>query len=85
MATKLNDQTVNKTTVILDTASNWHNWIFVRQGRANRNGLWPYCNLELRLEEVLKLVKLIKLEIATFYPNATKLSNLSATKEKDYN
>jgi hypothetical protein len=84
MATESNDQIVNKTTVILDTANDWHNWIFVRQDRANRNGLWPYCNPELRPEEVLKLGEPIEPEISTFHTSATKLSDLSKEEKEDY-
>ncbi|KAF1934608.1 hypothetical protein EJ02DRAFT_449040 [Clathrospora elynae] len=34
------DTTTTRLTVVLDKASDWHDWIFIRKDIANRNGLW---------------------------------------------
>jgi hypothetical protein len=78
------EPTITRVTVILDTASNWHDWIFLREDQANRNVLWLYCNPELSKTEVLRLVEPVKPAMDTHHNGATKLSHLSAEEKEGY-
>jgi hypothetical protein len=49
------DQLVTKTSVVLSKPEDWEKWLFVRKDTADRDGLWPYVDPGLPVEELRKL------------------------------
>src|SRR6266536_3302373 len=61
------DIKTTKVSVILDRPEHWHDWIFMRQYKATRHGLWDIVNPDAKEEDLEKLEKPAEVKATDFY------------------
>jgi hypothetical protein len=83
MATE-SDPTTTRITVVLDKPSDWHNWLFIRQDTAQRNGLWQYVNPDIAADQLPELTEPVEPQLADYKEGAQHLGNLTAAERDSY-
>lgn len=77
MATE-SDPATTRVTVILDKPSDWHNWLFIRQDAAQRNGLWQYVNPDIAADKLPELEEPVEPTLTDYKDSTESLRDLNA-------